>query len=100
MALMLIAAITAGVLAQACAFYATILWSRMVFEVNAKLPPDRQIGLYWWYAGKYGRLMREYRRLYPEGRYLRTVYRVGAAGFGLFLISIALFLMISAERSP
>jgi hypothetical protein len=100
MTLLVIGAVVAFVLAQACFFYGTILWSRMVFEVNAKLPPERQIGLYWWYVGKYGRLMREYRRLYPEGRHLRSVYRVGAAGFGLFLISIALFLMISPERSP
>jgi 4-hydroxybenzoate polyprenyltransferase len=43
----------------------------MVDKVNAKLPKDQQFSHPGWWFGKYQRLHREYRRLFPSGDLLR-----------------------------
>lgn len=59
-----------------------------------KLPRGEQFDWAWWYAGKYLRLKREYRKFCPDGRFLyqlRAMWVLGLAcllvtgwGFGFF----------------
>jgi hypothetical protein len=54
--------------AQACVVVAGYLQWIIIAEVNRKLPDAEQISYFLGYPGKYFKILREYRRLYPEGR--------------------------------
>jgi hypothetical protein len=90
--------ITVGIIAMACLPVCGMVSSFALFEmmdkVNEKLPRQERFAPAWWYAGKYSRLFRDYKRLYPEGR-LQTRFQVLTAlmfvcllvcvwGFGTF----------------
>jgi hypothetical protein len=77
-----------------CGMISTFTSWEMMDKVNEKLPKEERFTTLWWYASKYQRLHREYKRLYPDGRLLLK-YRVLTAlmfvcllvcawGFGLF----------------
>jgi hypothetical protein len=77
--------------AQVCAALGGYLQWIMLAEVNRKLPDAEQISYFLWYRGKYVRLLKEYRRLYPGGR-LPTLSRVAfATGVLLFLTAAGAF---------
>jgi hypothetical protein len=40
----------------------------IVGEVNRKLPEDQQFKYLFWYPAKFGKVKKEYRRLYPKSR--------------------------------
>ena len=71
--------------AMICAISCWVIQSRMLDEVNARLPDNARISPYGWYATKYMRLLGEYRRFYPSGRRLRQ----------LRLLSMAMFLSMA-----
>ena len=50
------------------AVLANLVHYMMIGEVNRKLPDDQQISYLLGYPGKYGRVIREYRRLCPNSR--------------------------------
>lgn len=77
-------------------------FQKLLFEVNAQLPPQEQFSYLGWHGAKYRRLLREYRALYPSGRlieemrtldiaqFLLFATLLGALGLGLLAIPIAL----------
>lgn len=62
--------------------------SRMIEDVNQKLPADQRFGDAWWGPGRTMRLGREYRRLYPDGRLLRRQRTVLAIAALLWLAAV------------
>jgi len=51
------------------ALLASVLMIHMIVEdVNLKIPEAQQFGYTDWYVGKMGKLKKQYRRSYPEGR--------------------------------
>jgi len=62
----------------------------MVDEVNRKLPEDQQFEHLFWYPTKSLRLIREYKRLYPNGRLNRIRIIVQILLFTLVAISAIL----------
>ncbi len=80
-----------GVLALACVSICGLAGGLMYFEivdkVNERLPESERFAILWWHTGKYQRLHREYRKLYPEGRLIRRVRVITALMFVCLLIS-------------
>ena len=74
----LVAAIVFFSLAVSFALVSNFVMLAMVGEVNRKLPDDKQISYFWWYASKVSQVLKEYRRLYPAG-HLSKYYRVSLA---------------------
>jgi hypothetical protein len=60
----------------------------MMDKVNEKLPKEEQFGALWWYASKYQRLHREYRRMYPEGGLLLKVRVLWALMFACMFVCV------------
>jgi hypothetical protein len=54
----------------------TFLVSKIVDQVNLRLPADQRFSPLWWYPTKTLRLLREYRRLYPTADLVRRLRRV------------------------
>lgn len=54
----------------------------MIGRVNVKLPEEQRIGYFWFDLGKNIRVLREYRRLYPDSA-------LGILAVILFFVSIA-----------
>jgi hypothetical protein len=79
-----IAAFVSSVL---CAIALTFVVFQMVDNVNEKLPEERQFSHLGWYWSKYGRLLAEYRRLYPESSLLRRFRILSMVLFVCFFVS-------------
>jgi hypothetical protein len=47
-------------------------------KVNSCLPASEQFQPLWWGPIKRARLDEEYRRLFPDGKDLKRIYRLGA----------------------
>jgi hypothetical protein len=60
----------------------------MVDKVNARLPKEQQLSHAGWWFGKYLRIHREYRRLFPEGNLVRKV--------GVYNLLVCLGLLLAA----
>jgi hypothetical protein len=69
--------------------YATHISSSMVDDVNRRLPKDQQFDHWVWYPTKYLRLVREYKRLYPNGPLNRTRIIIQIAMFALLIFAAA-----------
>jgi hypothetical protein len=78
-----IAAIAGG---SVCGLISTLVNSKMVDQVNGKLPKDVQFSPLGWYLSKTLRLHREYRRLFPDGQLLLQVRLLIALGFGSLMV--------------
>lgn len=65
-----------------CGLMSTFVNSKMVDEVNGRLPKDAQFPLLGWDLSKTLRLHHEYRRLFPEGQLLWQVRILIALGLG------------------
>src|SRR5882757_1658983 len=65
-----IAAIAGG---SVCGLISSLVNSKMVNQVNGRLPKDVQFSPLGWYFSKRLRLHREYRRLFPDGHLLLQV---------------------------
>jgi hypothetical protein len=88
MAIRTIIGIVAFVCGIVCAMTSGFVTWEMMDKVNEKLPPEQRFSALWWYAEKYSRLRREYRRLYPGGRlFVKT--RILAAGMILCFVIAA-----------
>jgi hypothetical protein len=84
-ALVLIAWLIATMLVNA--FYQTN-FQKLLWEVNAQLPPQRRFSPFWWYGLKHRRLFKEYRALFPSGpllHKLRMLEITHSITFGLLL---------------
>ena len=83
--------ITVGIIALACVLVCGMLSSFALFEmmdkVNEKLSRQERFAPAWWYAEKYSRLFREYKRLYPEGRLQTRFHVLTALMFACLLVS-------------
>jgi hypothetical protein len=64
----------------ACLLVSMALMYQEIGEVNRKLPDDRQISYFWFYAEKVSRIRREYRRLYPQSSIDRYQVALGWLG--------------------
>ena len=53
-----------------CGLIASFKTFQMVDKVNDRLPKHEQFDPLWWYLSKRQRLVREYKRLYPDGHLL------------------------------
>ena len=81
--------------AMTCAICANVITYQMAEQVNRVVEPDSKFGYLVWSYGKYRRLYREHRRLYPESSLPRLANRIA----GLFLTLIAVgILCIGAPR--
>jgi hypothetical protein len=63
----------------------------MIGEVNRKLPDQEQISYLGGHPGKYMTIIREYRRLYPEGRLTMYLWTSVLLGFALLAVSAVVF---------
>jgi hypothetical protein len=81
-----------GVVALACfsicGMLSTFTRYEMMDKVNEKLPKEEQFGALWWYASKYQRLNREYKRLYPDGDLLLKIRVLIALMFACLLVCV------------
>ncbi len=75
----------------ACGVKSMILVFKLIETVSRRLPEEEQFGDLWWGPEKRGRLIREYRRLYPDGQLLRQTYILNAVMFGCLLVEFWLF---------
>jgi hypothetical protein len=71
----------AWVCGVASALYSGFLTYAAMDKVNERLPVEQRFPPLWWYAEKYSRLRREYRRLYPGGELLRKAFLFEIACF-------------------
>jgi hypothetical protein len=71
-----------------CGILSTLTTYEMMDKVNEKLPKEEQFGALWWYASKYQRLHREYRRMYPEGGLLLKVRVLWALMFACMFVCV------------
>ena len=77
--------------AMACAIASTVTQQRMVTEVNAHLPEQARFDPFWWHAGKFQRLLREYARLCPTGPCIRQMqWRSAGAFIGMAVFVLAI----------
>lgn len=75
--LRIIAGFVAIACVSICGFLATFANSRMIEQVNARLPEGERFELIGWYWPKYQSLRHEYKKFYPEGRLLIRVRILG-----------------------
>jgi hypothetical protein len=84
--------ITVGIIAlvcvPACGLLSSFALYEMMDKVNKKLPRQERFAPAWWYAEKYIRLFREYKRLYPEGRVLTRFHVLTALMFVCLLVCV------------
>ena len=84
LALVVVAAV-AGV--AVAGLMSTAVHRTMVEQVNLGLSPGERFDDAWWGPGNRARLVREYRRLYPNGPLLRRNFTI--LGIGAVLIATA-----------
>lgn len=65
----------------------SLLWFKMLDQVNERLPAAEQIGYLAWWFPKSLRLVREYSRLYPNGKLLKKQWTLFALAFGCLFVS-------------
>jgi hypothetical protein len=90
----LIRAIVFLLAAQTFILVSGFLMYAMIGEVNRKLPDGQRIGYLFGHYGKYRRLFREYRRLYPNGRlglYCKITGALGMASMAAFAWQLGFF---------
>ena len=91
MVLRLIVGVILWIGISACGLTSTVVMSRMVDEVNQRLPKEERFAVLGWYPFKASRLFAEYDRLYPGSnrrRQLRYLFILGIA-----LLAGAVFLL-------
>ena|SRR5271156_1860617 len=86
MSVRLIIGLVAIALVAACGMSSSLVLFKIVDQVNALLPKDAQFGQLVWYLGKYRRLQREYRRLYPDGGLFRRFWSLVVLMFAFGLV--------------
>jgi len=69
-----------------CGLMSALVNSKMVDQVNGRLPKDVQFSPLGWYLSKTLRLHREYRRLFPDGHLLLQVRLLIALMFGSLMV--------------
>ena len=77
--------------AATCGVWSTLLHWEIMEKVNARLSADEQFQPLWWGPFKRARLDKEYRRLFPDGKDLKRIYRLGTimfAAFAGFLVTL------------
>jgi hypothetical protein len=67
-----------------------MMWS-IIEDINHKIPEDQQILFLGYGPFKHRRIIREYRRLYPEGRKLLYFRGLAFLGAALLLASAWIF---------
>ena len=67
-------------------------WSvyKMAQQINSRVGPDERISLMWWPNYKDRRVMRTYRRVFPQGR-LNVVY-ISCTGGAVLIVFLAVVL--------
>jgi hypothetical protein len=74
-----------GIIALACAsvfgIFGSFLNFQLIDKVNQKLPEEGRFEWFGWNLLKYQRLIREYRKFYPDGRLV----------FGVRILAVLLF---------
>jgi hypothetical protein len=83
-----IVALLLFVAAQVCILAAGYTMIVMLAEVNRRLPEGQQISYLFGTYSKFSQVLREYRRLYPQGS-LATFYRVSLALGMVLLLAFA-----------
>jgi hypothetical protein len=73
----------------ALGLYGTHIWWSMVDEVNRKLPKEQQLEHLDWGPTKRVRLIREYKRLYPNGPLNRTRVIIQSLMFVVLILAAA-----------
>jgi hypothetical protein len=68
-----------------CGVWSTLVHWEIMEKVNARLPTSEQFQPLWCGPFKRARLDEEYRRLFPDGKDLKLIYRLGAVMFVAFL---------------
>ena len=83
------------VVVASCGVSSTLLQWEIMEKVNARLPASEQFQPLCWGPFKRLRLDEEYRRLFPDGKDLKRMYRLGiimlAAGVGMVITLGSLF---------
>ena len=70
-----------------CGLIASLKSFQMVDKVNGRLPKQEQFDPLWWHTSKRQRLVREYKRLYPDGHLLTHSRIAMSVGLVCLLIS-------------
>jgi hypothetical protein len=65
----------------------SVLWFKMLDQVNQRLPVAERIGLLGWWFPKSLRIVREYSRLYPNGSLLKKQWVLLALAFWCLFVS-------------
>jgi hypothetical protein len=91
-ALRIVCLIVALVGVAVCGIASSVLGVKMVQDVNGRLPEEQRLSEVGWYAGKYMRLIKEHRRLFPKSVQLRRyVYVIAIGAACLTMAAAALF---------
>ena len=86
-------AILSFVAAQACFVAAAIDNLELVFEVNERVPEGERFEPLGWYPQKHLNFWKVRKQVLPNSPRAARVKRLAVAGFCLFFISIALYLL-------
>lgn len=74
-----------------CGVWSALIQWEIMEKVNSRLPESEQFEPLWWGPFKRARLDKEYRRLFPDGRDLKRIYRlyvIAVAALAGFLITL------------
>jgi hypothetical protein len=74
--------------ASLCCMIAGGFFWKMIGEVNRKLPDDKQIEYFFMYPGKWSRVTKKYKLLYPDGRLHYVCMALGVIGM-VFMLMLA-----------
>jgi hypothetical protein len=64
-----------------CGLWSTLVHWEIMERVNSRLLTSKQFQPLWWGPIKRARLDEEYRRLFPDGKDLKRIYRLAAIMF-------------------
>jgi hypothetical protein len=81
-------------IAMGCVARANLLFGDIVADINRLLPEERAISLSGFTRHRFGEILIEYRKLYPDGKLASRFYIWAAAGFAS-LVGIAGFWFLS-----
>jgi hypothetical protein len=81
-----------------CVIRANLLFGDVVAEINKMLPEERAISLSGFVRHRFGEIMVEYKKLYPDGKLAHRFHIWTAIGFAC-LIGFAGFLLFSGVGS-
>jgi hypothetical protein len=73
-----------------CAVRSLVVHTKMLDEVNSRLPKEQQFAYGWWWLGKTLRFHAEYHRLFPTGAGIRTICALGTGSVaaGVLLMAV------------